>query len=86
VEAEMANTTALEMVRRDKVNSGSFVAQCGRCLRLSRRVDAVSAEHAWSELLRDGWTWYADPLAATRYASCLDCLRRSSATGVSIDA
>jgi hypothetical protein len=54
---------------------GSFEAQCGRCLRFSFPVVAVSLEHAWSELMKEGWTWYASGVRSTRYASCLECLK-----------
>ncbi len=54
---------------------GSFEAQCGRCLRFSFPVVAVSLEHAWSELMKEGWTWYTNGVRSIRYASCLECLK-----------
>lgn len=58
-----------------RLSEGSFEAQCGRCLRFSFRVDAVSPEHAWSELIKAGWTWHTSSVEGTRYASCLECLK-----------
>jgi hypothetical protein len=60
------------------LSAGSFEAQCGKCRRFSHPVDAVGREHAWSELLREGWTWYTSPLGGTGYASCIECLTHSA--------
>jgi hypothetical protein len=59
------------------LSKGSFVAQCGKCLRFSHPVDAIGPEHAWSELLKFGWTWYTTPAGGTGYA-CLECLKASA--------
>jgi|HubBroStandDraft_4_1064222.scaffolds.fasta_scaffold156507_3 hypothetical protein len=58
-----------------RLSDGSFEAQCGRCLRFSFPVVAVSLEHAWSELINEGWTWYTSGVGGTRYASCIQCLK-----------
>jgi hypothetical protein len=60
------------------LSEGSFEARRGKCLRLSLPVDAIGPEHAWSELVKDGWTWYTDPLQGVGYASCLECLKVSA--------
>jgi|HubBroStandDraft_1064217.scaffolds.fasta_scaffold484809_2 hypothetical protein len=65
-----------------QLSEGSYEAQCGTCLRFSSPVDAVSAEHAWSELIKRGWTWHTKGVGGTRYASCLECLRASTSLGV----
>jgi hypothetical protein len=57
------------------LSKGSFEAQCGKCLKFSVPVDAVGSEHAWSELLKEGWTWYASPEGGSGYASCIECLK-----------
>jgi hypothetical protein len=86
----MVNTEPESMSAGDKLNAlvmglassslrllskGSFEAQCGRCLQCSLPVDAVCSEHAWSELLKDGWTWHVSPAGDTGYASCIECLK-----------
>jgi len=58
-----------------RLSDGSFEAQCGRCLRFSFPVVAVSVDHAWSELIKEGWTWYKSAAGDAHYASCLGCLR-----------
>ena len=58
-----------------RLSDGSFEAQCGRCLRFSFPVIAISLEHAWSELIKDGWTGYMSGVGGTRYASCIQCLK-----------
>jgi hypothetical protein len=60
-----------------QLSAGAFEAQCGKCQRLSAPIDALGREHAWSELLKAGWTWYTSPLGVPSYASCLACLRAS---------
>jgi hypothetical protein len=59
------------------LSKGSFAAQCGKCMRLSLPVDAIGPEHAWSELLKLGWTWYTTPAGGHGY-SCLECLKASA--------
>jgi hypothetical protein len=58
-----------------RLSEGSFEAQCCRCLRFSSPVDAVSPEHAWSVLIKAGWTWYTSSVGGTHYASCIECLK-----------
>jgi hypothetical protein len=60
------------------LSKGSFEATCGRCFRLSHPVDAMGPEHAWSELIKDGWTWHTGPVEGAGYTSCLECLRVSA--------
>jgi hypothetical protein len=60
------------------LSEGSFNAQCAKCLRFSLPVNAVGPEHAWSELLKEGWTWCVSAEAGGSHASCLDCLRASA--------
>jgi len=38
------------------LEDGSFEAQCNRCTTASS-APGVSEEHAWSVLLKAGWTW-----------------------------
>jgi hypothetical protein len=72
-----AQGLALASLRQ--LSAGSFEARCGRCQRFSAPVDALGLDHAWSELLKAGWTWYTSPVVgATGYASCLACLRASA--------
>jgi hypothetical protein len=60
-----------------RVSEGSFEARCGRCQRFSLPVEAVGSEHAWSELIKEGWTWYTSPVTGTGCASCIECLKTS---------
>jgi hypothetical protein len=39
------------------VDHGRFEAQCCQCQRFSLPVVAVGLEHAWTQLLKTGWTW-----------------------------
>jgi len=64
--------SALRVIRQ-----GSFVAQCGKCGICSLPVAALAPDHAWSELLKQGWTWYWCSADHARLASCLQCLRAS---------
>jgi hypothetical protein len=38
------------------VTGGRFEATCGRCLKHSPFIAAVDAAHAWSDLLKIGWS------------------------------
>jgi hypothetical protein len=58
-------------------SEGSYEAQCGRCLRFGSPVEAVSPEHAWSKMIKEGWTWYVS-LVGTRHASCFGCMKAST--------
>jgi bacterioferritin-associated ferredoxin len=57
-----------------RLSGGSFEAQCGKCLRRSLPVDAVGFEHAWNELVKDGWTLYTSVVGRIVGMSCLACL------------
>lgn len=59
------------------VSENAFEARCGKCLRLSPPVNALGPEHAWTELLKTGWTWCTSPVGEIGYASCLECLKAS---------
>jgi len=63
------------------LSEGSFDTQCAECLMFSLPVDAIGPEHAWSELLKEGWTWHAASVRGNGHASCLNCLRAASAPG-----
>jgi hypothetical protein len=60
------------------IEQGLFVARCGKCQKCSLPVAALGPDHAWSELLKQGWTWYWCPARNTHLASCLQCLRASA--------
>ncbi len=60
-----------------RLSARRFEARCGRCLRFSLPVEAVGPEHAWSELIKEGWTWYTSPGGGTGCASCMECLKAS---------
>jgi hypothetical protein len=60
------------------LSEGFFAAQCSNCLRFSLPVNAIGPEHAWSELLKEGWTWQKSPVRGSGHASCLQCLRASA--------
>ncbi len=60
-----------------RLSKGSFEVRCGRCMRFSVPMEAVGAEHAWSELIKEGWTWCASAGADDGGALCMECLKAS---------
>jgi hypothetical protein len=61
------------------LSEGSFDAQCCRCLKFSPPVNAIGLEHAWNELLKQGWTFHTSAVRGSGRASCLACLREFAA-------
>jgi hypothetical protein len=68
--------TGLAPTSLRRLSKGTFEARCGRCFRLSGPVVAVGREHAWSQLIKHGWTWAAVPMGDTGHALCMDCFEK----------
>ncbi len=75
--AEPRSESALAASSLRRLSEGSFEAQCGKCLRFSLPVDGLGPEHAWSELVRGGWTWCWNPVRGSGFPCCLECLKAS---------
>jgi hypothetical protein len=67
--------TGLAPSSLQRLSGSAFEARCGRCLRSSGPVEAVGREHAWSELIKEGWTWAAVPMGGKGHALCMDCFK-----------
>jgi len=60
-----------------RLSEGFFQVRCGRCTRCSVPMEAVGAQHAWSELIKEGWTWCASAGDGAGGALCMECLKAS---------
>jgi hypothetical protein len=58
-----------------RLSEGSFEVWCGRCMRFSVPIEAVGAQHAWSELIKEGWTWCASAGNGAGGPMCMECLK-----------
>lgn len=56
------------------LSGGRFEAHCGGCGLPSNPITSTSAENAWAQFQRLGWTWYVPDFANhAGYALCPKC-------------
>jgi hypothetical protein len=64
--------TALHIIA---LTAGRCEATCGRCLKHSIPIPAVSKENAWVDLQRLGWTWFVSEYGGAGYCICAKCTK-----------